>query len=180
MHNSSRIDRFEPALITNTSLRPFPLQVIIVLLILFFGMAFNMPNKLPVFVFLVIILTMAFYRKGLEVKLNSATYRDFHQFYFFKIGQWKSLGEYDLLLITRKAAPKQAMINIGYSVSYNQYCYELNLITKGSRDVFLKTTGEYDDLVDFAKSIGSYFTIRVSERVDGEYYWIYTPESFKE
>ena len=139
-----------------------------------------MPNKLPAFVFLAIILTMAFYRKGLEVNLNSATYRDFHQFYFFKIGQWKSLGEYDFLLITRKAAPKQAMINIGYSVSYNQYCYELNLITKGSRDVFLKTTGEYDDLVDFAKSIGSYFTIRVSERVDGEYYWIYTPESFKE
>ncbi len=177
MHNSSRIDQFEPALITNTSLRPFPLQVIVVLLILFFGMAFNMPNKLPAFVFLVIILTMAFYRKGLEVKLNSATYRDFHQFYFFKIGQWKSLGEYDFLLIMRKAAPKQAMINIGYGVLYNQYCYELNLITKGNRDVLLKTTGEYDDLIAFAESIASHFTFRIAERTDGAYYWIYTPEN---
>ena len=177
MHNSSRIDQFEPALIINTSLRPFPLQVIGVLLILFFGMAFNMPNKLPALVFLVIILTMAFYRKGLEVKLNSATYRDFHQFYFFKIGQWKSLGEYDFLLITRKAAPKQAMINIGYGVSFNQYCYELNLITKGNRDILLKTTGEYDDLIAFAETIASHFTIRIAERTDGEYYWKYTPEN---
>lgn len=180
MPDISPLDRFEPALITNTTLKPFPLQVIVVMLILFFGMVLNMPNKMPAFVFLFIILTMAFYRKGLEVKLNSATYRDFHQFYFFKIGQWKSLGEYDFLLITRKAAPKQAMINIGYGVSYNQYCYELNLITKGNRDVLLKTTGEYDDLIAFAESIGSHFSIRVSERADGEYYWIYTPESFKE
>lgn len=178
MHTSP-IDRFTPERTSVVTEQPFPLHLIAVLLIIFFGMLFNMGNPGPALLFLWCILNLGFYQKGVEVQLNSGLYRDYHRFLFFKLGKWKQLGAYDFLLITAKPVRKQAMVTVAYSVPYGDLVYDLDLITNGKRDVLLLRTGDREALLEFGIKTGSHFHLPVRERISGEYYAIYQPPSPK-
>ncbi|HNE45963.1 MAG TPA: hypothetical protein PK511_09010 [Chitinophagales bacterium] len=170
------IDRFEPGSFSTTKSRPFPPHVFVVVFIIVVGMFLNMTSPIPALLLAMVDFGLLSMRSGVEVLINAKSYSDFTSIYGIKFGKWKSLGEYDFILITRINKRRNAMMNIAYGVSYGDVFFDMDLITKGDRDVLLNRLGEREIVIDKAIQIGQYFDLRVVERVDGDYQVVFEPE----
>lgn len=169
------LDRFEPAQFSTVTLKPFPAQIMVVMLILATGMFLNMANSIPAIFLAGIAVTLFSIKRGVAVEINGKRYRDFTSILWMTFGKWKQLGDYDFVLLTKKSDRRYAAVSIGFGVAHGGHINEMNLVTKGDRDVLLMQTSDYDAIVEQAKLIANHFHIKVSERIDGEYFWIYDP-----
>ena len=169
------LDRFEPAQFSTVTLKPFPAQIMVVMFILATGMFLNMANNIPAIFVAGIAIALFSIKRGVTVEINGRRYRDFTSVLWITFGKWKQLGDYDFVLLTKKSDTRFAAISIGFGVTHGGHINELNLVTKGDRDVLLLQTSDYDNIVEQAKLIANHFHIKVCERVAGEYFWIYDP-----
>ena len=58
------------------------------------------------------------------------------------------------------------------SATSSRVFYDLDLITKGSRDVILKRDPDYEKLLRIAKMVADDHALKIAERVNNDYIWL--------
>lgn len=145
------------------------------MLICFFvvGAAYNYQN---IFVFisgLFVVIILFLITTGVEVNLKKMLYRDYIKIGPIKFGEWKTLGEFDYLLISKTQKRSQVpVVATVVSLDSSTINYDLDLITKGNRDVLLFTSGNREKTIALSKEIASDYNLRISEKVSGEFLWL--------
>lgn len=117
-------------------------------------------------------IAMLFLKYGVEVDLVNHTYRDYKLLFGNYWGKWKPLAEGDYLLISKSTKRSAAPITMAMSATSSCIFYDLDLITKGNRDVILKRDPDYDNLLRIAKMVADDHGLKISERVNNEYIWL--------
>lgn len=117
----------------------------------------------------IIILVM---KNGVEVDLVNNRYRDYKVVFGNYWGKWKLLSESDYLLISKTIKRSAAPITIAMSATSSRIFYDLDLITKGNRDVILKRDNNYEAVLQIAKMVADDKKIKICERVNNEYIWL--------
>lgn len=148
--------------------------ITIPILILFIAI-FSYLNAVP-FVVSVLLLLLAVIlfnlKEGVEVNLHKMEYRDIYLCLGLSFGSWKKLGEIDFLLLSKSNKRSAIPITIAMSASFTSVYYDVDLITKGDRDVLIYRSATRDNSLLFAKDYANELEIRLQEKVSGEFEWI--------
>ena len=88
-------------------------------------------------------IAILFLKNGVEVDLVNHKYRDYKLLFGNYWGKWKPLAEGDYLLISKSTKRSAAPITMAMSATSSRVFYDLDLITKGSRDVILNSLVYY-------------------------------------
>lgn len=120
---------------------------------------------------LLVIVTLMSVRNGTEVNITASQYRDYFKVFFRKFGTWKRLGEHDYVLVSKTLKRQAVTINFAMSTSTETLLYDVDLITKGNRDVILNRCTSRDKAVAFAYKFAELHKLKISERVNNGYVW---------
>ena len=107
-----------------------------------------------------------------EVNLHKMEYRDIYLCFGLSFGRWKKLSELDYLLLSKSNKRSAIPVTIAMSASFRSVYYDIDLITKGDRDVLIFRSASRDKALLFAKDIANELDIRLQEKVSGEFEWI--------
>ena len=117
-------------------------------------------------------IAILFLKNGVEVDLVNHKYRDYKLLFGNYWGKWKPLAEGDYLLISKSTKRSAAPITMAMSATSSRVFYDLDLITKGSRDVILKRDPDYEKLLRIAKIVVNDHALKIAERVNNDYIWL--------
>ncbi|MBK7037276.1 MAG: hypothetical protein KBF42_02710 [Chitinophagales bacterium] len=148
--------------------------ITIPILILFMAI-FSYLNDVPhvLSILLVLVSRVLFnVKEGVEVNLHKMEYRDIYLCFGLSFGRWKKLSELDYLLLSKSNKRSAIPVTIAMSASFRSVYYDIDLITKGDRDVLIFRSASRDKALLFAKDIANELDIRLQEKVSGEFEWI--------
>ncbi len=148
--------------------------ITIPILILFIAI-FSYLNAVPLVVSLLLLLLAVILfnlKEGVEVNLHKMEFRDFFLCLGLSFGTWKKLAELDCLLLSKSNKRSAIPITIAMSASFASVYYDVDLITKGDRDVLIYRSATRDNSLLFAKDIANELEIRLQEKLSGEFEWI--------
>ena len=148
--------------------------ITIPILIVFIAI-FSFFNAVPIAVSLVLVLgsvVLFNLKEGVEVNLHKMEYRDIYMCFGLSFGSWKKLGEIDYLLLSKANKRSAIPVTIAMSASFKSVYFDVDLITKGDRDVLIHRAATRDKALLFAKDMANELDIRLQEKVSGEFEWI--------
>lgn len=144
----------------------FTLVVIGIIAVVFNGLQFFAIGILLLGVLLLLV------KHGVEVNLNKKQFRDYYSILNLRWGKWKTIAEHDFLLISKSPKYYGAPVLKTMSTKSVIIYYDLDLITKGTRDVILKREHDYQNLIRLAKMVADDQGLKIAERVNNEYIWL--------
>lgn len=148
--------------------------ITIPILILFVAL-FSFFNAVPIVVsILLIIVSVVLFnlKEGVEVNIYNMEYRDIYTCFKISFGKWKKLGEFDFLLMSKTNKRSAIPINMAMTGSSSTIYFDIDLITKGDRDVLIYRNTNRETTLLFAKDLASELEIRLQEKVSGDFEWV--------
>lgn len=144
----------------------FTLVVVGIIAIVFNGLQFFAIAILVLGVLLLLIY------HGIEVNLNKNQFRDYYSIFKIRWGKWKTIAEPDYLLISKSPKYYGAPVLKTLSTKSVIIYYDLDLITKGDRDVLLQRNADYQELLQLTKLVADDQKLKICEKVNNEYIWL--------
>ncbi len=166
------LDQIVPRTFKTVKSTLVPIAVpILLLFIAFFSFLNDVPFVLSIILVLIAIILFNL-KEGVEVNLHKMEYRDIYLCLGLSFGSWKNLAEIDFLLLSKSNKRSAIPVTIAMSASFKSVYYDIDLITKGDRDVLIFRSASRDKTLLFAKDIANELEIRLQEKVSSEFEWI--------
>ncbi|MFZ1636099.1 MAG: hypothetical protein WAT43_19605 [Chitinophagales bacterium] len=144
----------------------FTLVVIGIIAIVFNGLKFFALGILALGILLLLV------KHGIEVNINNNQFRDYYSIFKMRWGKWKTIAAPDYLLISKSPKYYGAPVLKTMSTKNVIIYYDLDLITKGDRDVLLQRIADYQELLQLAKLVADDQKLKICEKVNNEYIWL--------
>jgi len=152
---------------------PIPVVVPILFLVFSAGAFFNGVHFSIVFILLFAGITCFMIRQGVETNLDNMNYRDFTSIWGIKLGTFKTLSEADYLLISKTA--KRQKVQLGpttLSVDFQDVLFDIDIITKGNRDVLIYRNYSRESAVQFANEVAVDHDLKICEKTSEGLLWL--------